>query len=122
MRVLVHERAEQLVVVLEPRDEPLRGVHARALVLRRDLKEQLAQARQQVLFVRLGKALVVLQEPFSERSAEVQRLQHGVGVARVAEVLEAVIPLAVGDVTVDGLLQLRGAVPLRAWRGRRRVG
>ena len=60
---------------------------------------------------------VVRDQALAEGLTEVQRLEHRVGVARVAEVLEAVVAFAVRDLSVELLLQSGGAVTLRTRAG-----
>ena len=60
---------------------------------------------------------MVPDETLAEGLTEVQRLEHRVGVARVAEVLEAVVAFAVRDLSVELLLQSGGAVTLRTRAG-----
>ena len=112
VRVLMHEASEQFVVALESRDELLRRQHPRAFLLPADVAEQLAQTRQQILLVVFGQRTVILQDALSERLAEIQGLQHRVGVAGVAEVLQPKVPLAVGNVAVESLLELGEVVAL----------
>lgn len=61
----------------------------------------------------LAQTAVVLQDALSKRLTKVEGLKHGVGVARVAKVLQAKVPLAVGNVATESFLELCGVVSLR---------
>ena len=60
---------------------------------------------------------MVPDETLAEALTEVQRLEHRVGVARVAEVFETLVAFAVRDLSVELLLQSGGAVTLRTRAG-----
>ena len=66
-------------------DELLRSDRSDFLLLRRYTVEEIGEAGQQRFLLLVLLLLFVLEDFLTERLAEEQRLQHGITVARVAE-------------------------------------